>query len=544
MDWSQRMLQQPAGTLRCNVLAPAKMLHPTAAAATTTTMIERRIRLPLLLFVTLVVLSRISENAVKETLESQAFSSSEWIEVDNIVDTLEPLSPKDNDTATINNVRVWLSSGPCGIVVAVREDGKDSPPPTSAGRCPPSSPFVGLHTSQDTWMYRRAFGGCFDCTNQTWDDQPITALNNTRYACSQSTFAALSDIRPLRPQACSQVSTARAWWLDSKKETYALQLPPFDCTHCLPTISVFGGMDRCQKPLETMGEAELKPPVKDTLGCVFPKRADVRPLASVRVPEELLDTQPELEVRGGRWKEDGSRWEFLPEKDPPSQTSSETNNKQISSNLESLCMIGDSHFQRSSFAIHTMSRELLGFGFGGVKLLINFAVSDGFEAPARHNISVGDDMKYCYDWLRSRSNSTNGTGAIILSLGSHQPRASLENMTRFVHDLEGFVQNQSSQHPVLVSSTLDSCHGNIPKHFHTEQRMGQNTWREEAKAAAVQSAIENSPLENLHYVDLFAPSAALHFGHCLGGDPVHWTGGIFYKEHFRLLFDAAQKTFG
>ena len=68
-------------------------------------------------------------------------------------------------------------------------------------------------------------------------------------------------------------------------------------------------------------------------------------------------------------------------------------------------------------------------------------------------------------------------------------------------------------------------------------------WRSAARNEALQHAVEEKRTKadaaNIHFLDLFSPSAALHFGHCEGGDPIHWHRGTFYEEHTKMIIAAA-----
>ena len=75
---------------------------------------------------------------------------------------------------------------------------------------------------------------------------------------------------------------------------------------------------------------------------------------------------------------------------------------------------------------------------------------------------------------------------------------------------------------VIVAATPDAKHESIPEKFHPAQRYFRSTYREALRNDAIRNVLQPHP--SIQYVDLFRPSAALH-----------WDGQLNQLTHQHLL---------
>jgi len=428
--------------------------------------------------------------------------------------------------------------------------------------------YMGLPTARHGWMYRRAFW--------TWQ-----CSDNNNWSCNHQTFAALSDAQPEKAfGACAQMAAHRSWWLTDPYELpqqqgtagqdgpnpdfplYALRFPfpamlqPQQLLSCTAVISILGGIQNCSRPIESLTFTndynKTSKEMMDDLGCIYDSSVKAATaLVQVIVPPKIFNTTTEhpqndvyindtslnlnwSHVDMGSWAVDGSKWIESTLIDNNNKTSMNIDNARKVA-VQNLCLIGDSHFERNyNDVIPKVAMETLGIPKGNLQYYSNFV----FPQTSEIRTPIETRIEQCAKWLQSQP----GRGALVMSLGSHFPAASPEEFANVTRKLIDLVQDLDIPCSVL-SSAVDICHENIPAQFYSAQRLIRNSWRNMAKAEAVHAAVNDARLQqnvNIHYSDVFTPSSVLHFGHCEGGDPIHWHRGTFYHEMVRILFDTVR----
>jgi hypothetical protein len=416
-----------------------------------------------------------------------------------------------------SSVRVWVmasdhayDSGKA-ISFAILESSRSSDreislPPLHK---PPQRLRVGVELKKGAWSYRRAFAHYGD-----------------GHTCSRKEFAAHSDIKSLHP--CFVTSTHRAWSL--MPSVYVMQIPLSAIRENMAlNITVFGGIEECSMPLETLNSStDWKTFAKQ---CNFAKVLnieDVRPIVTFSVPQ-LLATSKEASTKvacdfasNGAWDRIGSTWNV-----PGCNHSKSTIKK------GRVCMIGDSHFERSMGHMTTLARS---YNFESSILQENFIGSARLQDEMRAGRSILDEMRACRA-------AVGNNGIIVVSAGSHFPTGSAAEYQKIGTEVARFAI-ESSKLCFIVVPALDGCFEAIPDKFDATQRIFRNGWKAEAQSAAFRLAIETartSGQTNVHFVDLFSPSASLHFTHCTNNDPVHFNNGKFYQEQHEIIYSAAQR---
>mmetsp|Transcript_40677 Transcript_40677/g.79585 ORF Transcript_40677/g.79585 Transcript_40677/m.79585 type:complete len:590 (+) Transcript_40677:516-2285(+) len=504
----------------------------------------------------------------------------------------------NENSTTAFGPQVWMSVGLHGITIAVNEDGLSGSPSLKDNRNIPPLQFGLPKTEKEkvAWSYRRAFGGC-DCSTQC-NKHTFHALSDEVPFHGAESCAQLSTHKAwwLQQQQYNVDDIAKKETV--KSSIYALEFSSFPwswCSNeeetennhnnaCIPYISIFGGMEHCSQPLEHLSKQDFlfKNGTIIGYGCSFDKNVEgIKPIATIKIPDSKAlflgsskndkDTKDNKRVdqnyssmgmnnnassRGGRWTLDGSRWvPNIPLSSIPLPSKNEKG-KQQRKTINNVCLIGDSHFERNKNIFVSLGQKILGLSSSNILYQVNFPVSANIYEPARDGISIKNSVDICRNWIKGKAGTSTDSGAaIILSTGSHMPYTSsleyrelVRNIAQYVKNETEIHQDQQNNHPglcLVIAPTLDTCHENIPAKWDVKQRPTRNSWRLAAQAEATRLGVMDAKKElhqehglSIHFVDLFSPSAALHFGHCNHDDPFHWHQGTFYQEHFRLLFYA------
>lgn len=203
------------------------------------------------------------------------------------------------------------------------------------------------------------------------------------------------------------------------------------------------------------------------------------------------------------------------------------------------CIIGDSHMARAYELLgrsFTVRKNIVQNNFDPIHTKVNGSRvpwSSGGQTMLHH-------MMQCI-------NGMGRTGSTIWWWGSHAETFSPQNVKNAVHDMMREVRNRKHREYIpciVIVGTPDAQHETIPNKFMDVQPYYRNSWRIQLQNQALRETVEEiiedyGNLSNIHYFDIFEPSAALHFDGYRRDDPVHQSNA-FYVTFVRMIIQAAK----
>jgi hypothetical protein len=227
----------------------------------------------------------------------------------------------------------------------------------------------------------------------------------------------------------------------------------------------------------------------------------------------------------GAWAQDGSVWKIPHCSFRPLHTAA-----------KKMCLIGDSHFRRISTMRVEKEYGLVSTYKEGFKMKGHTYNDSSHVGKAP---TVASAITKCHRMTNLQPNDI-----IVMGMGSHDPGAAHDDLITFIDDYAEHIKQIGVCG--MVVATYDPCHEAIPAHFPANQRLMRNSWRTAYQTAVTRSAVEAARARTgarIYFVDTFAPSAALHWGHCDADpikDPIHFGKGSFYREATKMVLTAAQ----
>lgn len=210
-----------------------------------------------------------------------------------------------------------------------------------------------------------------------------------------------------------------------------------------------------------------------------------------------------------------------------------------SNEKRAICLVGDLHFREM---LPTMKAQLSVENADGP--------GPGWNAFVYHENSIRD---VCSDKYIPNPNDDaiyfgkvkeclEYADVVLVSFGSRAPGRSAAEMEDAARNLTALVDaahaSPSSAKPcVLVAATADAKHESIPEKVHPAQRYFRSTYREAMRNEAVRAVVEPHPF--VHFVDVFRPSAALHWDGHPYEDPVHFYNYMPFYEQTATILRAA-----
>jgi hypothetical protein len=164
----------------------------------------------------------------------------------------------------------------------------------------------------------------------------------------------------------------------------------------------------------------------------------------------------------------------------------------------------------------------------------------------RNGVTIEQDLDACQTWVYentkddapSDNNARLGGDerglAVVLTIGSHWPSLGYPDTMALGRELLQYAreaQGMGRDICLVVLPTFDSEYEHIPSTFDFNQRAARNTWRLRAVAEALREVLAQKAEEDtkeggarvrVHMLDVFSPSAALHFSAHHRHDPVHF----------------------
>eukprot|EP00039_Didymoeca_costata_P011765 m.166560 g.166560 ORF g.166560 m.166560 type:complete len:629 (-) comp15282_c0_seq5:28-1914(-) len=213
-----------------------------------------------------------------------------------------------------------------------------------------------------------------------------------------------------------------------------------------------------------------------------------------------------------------------------------------------LCMVSDSNYRHMHMQMEKITKAM------NITLKTNYTayLTEGFWADIctdshRWKPYKNGDAQF---QLLTR-NCLVQTNAAVISIGSHATGLSVEELVEaFDHVKKTILEYISTEKPqqkpcVIITPTPDAKSEALLPKFDQAQRVFRMSYRERRRHEELRKAVRKAKQThkndfNLHYVDLFSSSVAVHYRGHTNKDSVHfWGSAQWYRDSARLILAAA-----